>query len=136
MVAVQSDDDAVLCPSCSALIDAHARDCPECGERLTGDAIGDPGSEKGSRIERALFYLGLGLVVVGGPGIALGSWLHDVLSIPVGGNAFAVFGPLNRFVAAIGLVVLIVGIVVLIISIRLTRPVVDDDYDIGTPKRA
>jgi hypothetical protein len=136
LAAKESDGDTILCPSCSALVDSHARECPECGERLTGGAIGDPGAEKGSRLERILFYLGLGLVMVGGPGIAMGSWLHDVLSIPIGGDAFSVFGPLNRFVAIIGLVVLIVGIVVLIISIRLTRPVVDDDYDVGTPKRA
>ena len=64
------------------------------------------------------------------------SWLHDALSIPIGGNHFEVFGPVNKFAAATGLVILVVGIVLVLLSIRLAKPVLDDDYDVGTPKRA
>jgi len=67
-------------------------------------------------------------------GIALGSWLHDVLQIPVIGDAYATFGPLNRLFAALGLLVLLVGIVLLILSLRVVRPTFD--YDVGSPKKA
>src|SRR5439155_1305038 len=60
--------------------------------------------------EKFLFYTGIFLILLGGPGIALGSWLHDVMQIGVGEfRAFDVFGPSNRLVTAIGLIVLIVG---------------------------
>ncbi len=63
------------------------------------------------------------LILLGGPGIALGSWLHDVLRIGFGEfNAFDAFGSWNRLVTAIGLIVLIVGIVFLILSLRFSRP--------------
>ena len=126
-----------LCPSCSAIVVAGARECPECGESLVRENLVEvrPGGLMG-KMSALLFWVGLGLVVIGGPGLALGSWLHDALRINIGGTNFDYFGPLNRFVAAAGLIVLIVGIVLLIASIRFTRPVVDDDYDVGTPKGA
>jgi predicted nucleic acid-binding Zn ribbon protein len=124
-----------LCPSCSAILPAGAKVCPECGEVLTPEAV-EIKRGLGGRMSGLLFWSGLGLVIIGGPGLALGSWLHDVLAIPIGGNAFEVFGQFNRFVSATGLIVLIVGIVLLIVSIKFTRPVIDEDYDIGTPKRA
>jgi len=53
----------------------------------------------------------------------LGSWLHDVLRIPVEQyTAFDTFGAFNRLVTAVGLIVLIVGIVCLILSLRFSRP--------------
>jgi hypothetical protein len=84
-------------------------------------------AEEGDRTpgfrEKFLFYAGIFLILLGGPGIALGSWLHDVLSIPIGEyQAFDVFGPVNRLVTAVGLIVLIVGIVLLILSLRFARP--------------
>src|SRR5437867_6076958 len=73
--------------------------------------------------EKFLFYIGIFLILLGGPGIALGSWLHDMLRISVGEfTAFDAFGPWNRLVTAIGLIVLIVGIVCLILSLRFSRP--------------
>jgi hypothetical protein len=45
-------------------------------------------------------------------------------------RAFDVFGPWNRLVTAIGLIVLIVGIVFLILSLRFSRPSdVEKDLD-------
>lgn len=89
---------------------------------------------KPSKIEKLLFFGGLALVIAGGPGLAIGSWLHDVLRIPIGGSAFAVFGWLNRLVAALGLLVLLVGIVMLILSIRLVRPTFE--YDVGSVRES
>jgi len=105
-------------------------------EASTGaaDASGDKESadepKTGFR-EKFLFYTGIFLILLGGPGIALGSWLHDQLRISVAEfQAFDVFGPWNRLVTAIGLIVLIVGIVFLILSLRFSRPSdVEKDLD-------
>ena len=127
-----------LCPTCSAIVVVSAKECPECGEVFGADTFKEFLPERGSggRLERLLFWAGLGLVVVGGPGVALGSYLHDLLRIPIGGTNFESFGPINRFVAALGLIILIVGIVVLLISLRLSKPSFEDDYDVGAPKGA
>ena len=126
------------CPTCGAVVPADAAECPKCGEvfepavaDLQGlaDLKPDAPEPRGLR-GRVLFYAGIAMVLLGGPGIALGSWLHDVLAIPIGGHAFDVFGPVNKFVAAVGLVVLVVGIVFLILALRLSRPA-GEDYDVG-----
>ena len=129
------------CPSCGATVDKEATECPKCGEVF--EVSGVPEVEVESKVrgmlsggrERLLFYAGVLLVLAGGPGIAVGSWLHDLLRIPIGGNAFETFGWMNRAVAAVGLVVLIVGIVLLILSMRLGSTSIDDDYDIGVPRK-
>jgi hypothetical protein len=118
----------------------EATECPRCGELFEGfPGIDDPAASERSEPERSLdesqqngragfrekllFYMGIFLILLGGPGIALGSWLHDTLRIGIGEyQAFDVFGPWNRLVAAVGLIVLIVGIVFLILSLRLSRP--------------
>jgi len=129
------------CPTCKAVVPIDAVECPECGELFEQDTSteqpentalageetpeADPsadGTKTGFR-EKFLFYTGIFLILLGGPGIALGSWLHDTMRISVGEfNAFDVFGPWNRLVTAIGLIVLIVGIVFLILSLRFSRP--------------
>jgi hypothetical protein len=128
------------CPTCSAVVSIDATECPECGEqfepeaapeRSAGRGIGvdedtaddEETEEKSGFREKFLFYTGIFLILLGGPGIALGSWLHDLLRIPVQGyTAYDTFGPFNRLVTAIGLIVLIVGIVLLILSLRFSRP--------------
>ena len=50
-------------------------------------------------------------------------------------SAYEAFGWMNRGVAAVGLVVLIVGIVLLILSMRLGSTTIEDDYDIGVPRK-
>ncbi len=125
------------CPSCGNEVPLDAKECPNCGEIFSEDLLAaepEATEAKPSRLEKILFYGGLALVILGGPGIALGSWLHDVLRIPIGGDAYEAFGWLNRAFAAGGLVVLLVGIVLLILSIRLVRPTFD--YDVGAPKKA
>jgi predicted RNA-binding Zn-ribbon protein involved in translation (DUF1610 family) len=126
------------CPTCKAVVPYEATECPQCGElfeqddspRSTGEPIAagdsedeaEPEERHGFR-EKFLFYTGIFLILLGGPGIALGSWLHDELRISIYNyNAFDTFGPFNRLVTAIGLIVLIVGIVFLILSLRFSRP--------------
>src|SRR5712691_3574524 len=127
------------CPTCKAVVPIDAVECPECGELFEQEAstpqpenaglageetpAADPAADEtrtGFR-EKFLFYTGIFLILLGGPGIALGSWLHDTMRISVAEfNAFDVFGPWNRLVTAIGLIVLIVGI--LFLSLRFSRP--------------
>ncbi|MBI4416977.1 MAG: hypothetical protein HY557_08340 [Euryarchaeota archaeon] len=131
-----SVDQVGECPSCGAEVALDAKECPSCGEIFSTDVLAAPSEEeaKPSRIGKFLFYGGLVLILVGGPGIALGSWLHDALRIPIFGDAFEAFGWLNRLVAALGLLVLLVGIVLLIVSLRLERP--GFEYDVGEPRKA
>ena len=140
------------CPTCRAVVPIDAPECPQCGELFeTGspapevapapsehvEAVDDdvatedePETKTGFR-EKFLFYTGISLILLGGPGIALGSWLHDQFRISVGEfTAFDAFGPWNRLVTAIGLIVLIVGIVFLILSLRFSRPS-DVDRDLS-----
>lgn len=126
------------CPTCGSEIPLDANECPDCGEIFALEDMDlEPAGvvvEKGGRREKVLFYLGLILILVGGPGIALGSWLHDWLRIPFPSaeySAFDVFGPVNRFVAVLGLVVMIIGIVFLILSLRASKVVTEEDYEIG-----
>ncbi|HKZ90118.1 MAG TPA: zinc ribbon domain-containing protein [Thermoplasmata archaeon] len=131
------------CPSCGAEVSLEATECPRCGEMFSAETTEvevpakepeKPVAKKRGFREKILFYAGVALIFFGGPGIALGSWVHDVLRIPFQEfTAFEVFGSVNRLVSAVGLIVLIVGIVMLILSLRLTRAV-EPDYDVGTPK--
>jgi len=82
-----------------------------------------------------MFFMGLIFILLGGPGLALGSLLHDVLKIPIIGEAYDAFGWINRIVAAVGLIILILGVVFLILSARIGVRSGEDEYDIGTPRR-
>ena len=128
------------CPTCKAIVPLDATECPQCGELFDSEATTDESLATGRRAEveassdasdgaktgfreKFLFYSGIFLILLGGPGIAMGSWLHDEWRISIAEfTAFDVFGPWNRLVTAIGLVVLIVGIVFLILSLRFSRP--------------
>jgi endogenous inhibitor of DNA gyrase (YacG/DUF329 family) len=134
-----SQDTLAECPTCRAVVPMDATECPKCGEQFEQETVSESrptlsadgevsedvpsdGTKTGFR-EKFLFYAGIFLILLGGPGIALGSWLHDVFRISVAEfNAFDAFGPWNRLVTAIGLIVLIVGIVFLILSLRFSRP--------------
>src|SRR2546426_709775 len=90
------------CPTCKAVVPIDAPECPQCGELFetetpTGSSVAlspaataevaddDEGSERKTGFrEKFLFYAGIFLILLGGPGIALGSWLHDELRISVG----------------------------------------------------
>ncbi len=116
------------CPICHTPIPAEATECPRCGEAIRESTVelaeeATPSAAVPSFREKFLYYAGIALILLGGPGIALGSWLHDVLRISyLNYNSFDVFGPVNRLVLAVGLIVMIVGVVFLVLSLRLSRP--------------
>ena len=76
-----------------------------------------------------LFYIGLILVIMGGPGIALGSWLHDLLKIPFpsGYDNWESFGWVNRMASAAGIIVLLAGMLALALSITRVRSDQEED---------
>src|SRR2546427_12267077 len=79
------------CPSCGASVAKEATECPKCGEIFEASALqvdASEASKTSGRRERLLFYAGVLLVLAGGPCIAVGSWLPDLLRIPLGGRAF------------------------------------------------
>ncbi len=115
------------CPICGAAVPGDATECPQCGEAFEPwedptQPIVSPGKVPRPR-DQLLHNAGIALILLGGPGIALGSWVHDVLRISfLNYNSFDVFGPMNRMVLAVGLIVTIAGVALLILSPRLTRP--------------
>jgi hypothetical protein len=68
--------------------------------------------------DRFLFYFGLVLFLIGGPGMAVGTFAHDSLRVPVGGVAYDAFGWVNQTFLVVGAVVLVIGLVFLIIGLR------------------
>jgi hypothetical protein len=139
VVAIPPEAEQVAeCPSCGAQVAVDAKECPRCGEIFSEDLLeGEVPVEeeaKPSRVEKLLFFGGILMVLAGGPGLSLGSWLHDALRIPIGGEAYDAFGWVNRITAGVGLVVLLVGIVLLILSLRMVRP--GYEYDTGVPRKA
>ena len=126
------------CPICHATLPPEAAECPRCGESFaevptTADEfVGSAARVPGFR-EKFLYYAGIALILLGGPGLALGSWLHDVLRISfMNYNSFDVIGPVNRHVLGHGLNVMIVGVVFLILSLRLSRPA---EYDMDESRQ-
>jgi cation transport ATPase len=68
--------------------------------------------------DRILFYTGIFLIMLGGPGLAFGSWLHDVLSIPIIGEKYIEFGWINVMFAIAGVVAVVIGFLMLVLSLR------------------
>jgi hypothetical protein len=68
--------------------------------------------------DRILFFTGLVLSLLGGPGLLIGTVAHDFLRVPVIGNAYDAFGWVNQTFLGVGLVLLVVGIVFLILGLR------------------
>ena len=114
-----------ICPMCGTDLPVDAIECSECGEPFSPEAFEyNPEKEKRQKVNKRLFWGGVILVFLGGPGIAFFSWLHDLLKInfPAGYNAWTVFGWVNKLVATVGIVILVIGIVLLILSIIRERP--------------
>jgi len=74
-------------------------------------------TERVSR-DRKLFYTGAVLIFLGGPIIALSSWLHDWFRVPMIGYAYDAFGWINVYFAVVGFIMLFVGLAFFIISLR------------------
>lgn len=70
------------------------------------------------RRDRRLFFVGILLAALGGPGLVIGSLLHDLLRVPFVGQTYEAFGPLNVLAASIGGVLLVGGLVAIGVSLR------------------
>lgn len=68
--------------------------------------------------DRILFYAGLVLIVLGALDFTLGSYLHDLLHVPIIGEAYTIFGPINVQFALVGMVLFLIGLVLLGLSLR------------------
>jgi len=126
----QSSEDLIVCPMCGTDVSKDAIECPICGEPFSPEAIleSEKSMEKANKGSKLLFWLGLILVIIGGPGVALGSWLHDFLNISIAGyDNFESFGWANRLVSIVGIIILVVGIVFLILSLsKMEKEVLED----------
>ena len=111
-----SEDDVTSmgkCPVCGAKIPLDATVCPECGEEFD--------MEDGTTREKSRLLIIGGIIValIGGPGLALGSYIHDIMQIDIAGyDNFYSFGWANRFVATAGIIITIVGLLMIIIGLR------------------
>ena len=120
-------DKVISCPMCSESAPADAIECPNCEEPFSPEVFDSEViiEEKNSKW---LFWSGLILVIIGGPGIALGSWLHDLLQIPIADyDNFDTFGWVNRMVSSVGIIILVVGIIMLILSLPKLRSGVEEE---------
>ncbi len=147
----ENEEPQALCPTCNATIPLDAAECPSCGELFAEEAAESAVSEAtvaeaappeaitpeeveevvtAGKREKILFYMSIVLILLGGPGIAMGSWLHDILRIPLIGETYEAFGWINKMFASAGLLILIVGIILLILSLRRTTVVVEE-YDLS-----
>ncbi|MCK5309287.1 MAG: zinc ribbon domain-containing protein [Thermoplasmata archaeon] len=119
-------DEATTCPMCGEPVPANAIECPNCEEPFSPEAFEIIESDE--KKSKFLFWLGLILVLVGGPGIALGSWLHDLLKVPIATyDNFDSFGWVNQLVSTVGIIILVIGIIMLILSLPKLRP--DDEEE-------
>ena len=111
---------SMQCPMCGSAVPPEAVECPSCSEPLSPEAFEVRGQM--SKKSKLLFYSGVLLVLIGGPGVALGSWLHDILKIPIGTYDSWEWGWVNSLVAAVGIVILVIGIILLILSLPRSEP--------------
>ena len=111
-----SEDDVTnmgKCPICGAEIPLDATVCPECGEEFNLE------EETVREKSKILIVGGIILSLIGGPGLALGSYIHDIMQIDIAGyDNFYTFGWANRFVATAGIIITIVGLLMIIIGFR------------------
>jgi hypothetical protein len=106
-----------VCPMCGASVPEEAIECLNCGEPFSPEAFESRETEEEKK-SKWLFWFGLTLALIGGPGVALGSYLHDLLQIPIADyDNFDSFGWANQLVAVVGIVILVIGIILLILSL-------------------
>jgi uncharacterized membrane protein YcjF (UPF0283 family) len=115
--AKDEDSPTMVCPMCGTAVLEEAIECPSCGEPFSPEAF-ELKEATENRKSKMLFYSGVILVLVGGPGVAFGSWLHDWLKVPIGTyDNFDSFGWVNRLFATVGIIILVIGIILLILSL-------------------
>jgi len=79
-------------------------------ERLQGKTHDAPAGARRRWGKRPTFYAGILLVSVGGSGLLLGSFFHDILRVPVIGDRYEAFGWLNAAAALTGSLVVALGL--------------------------
>lgn len=120
-------DNVINCPMCGESVPADAIECPNCEEPFSPEAF-EVVASKEEKSSKWLFWTGIILVLVGGPGVALGSWLHDLLQIPISDyDNFDSFGWANQLVSSVGIIILVIGIILLILSLPKLHP--DDESE-------
>jgi uncharacterized membrane protein YcjF (UPF0283 family) len=125
------DESLTVCPMCGTNVPNELDECPKCGEPFTPEAL-NSSLEKEEKGSKWLFLTGVILVLIGGPGVALGSWLHDLLRISIAGyDNFDSFGWANRLVSVVGIIILVVGIILLILSLPKLRKTDPEDEEIS-----
>ena len=130
------NDVVTACPMCGAKVPEGAAECPNCEEPFTPEAF-EATLEKEEKGSKWMFWTGLILVIIGGPGVALGSWLHDLLNISIANyDNFDSFGWANRLVASVGMIILVVGIIMLILSLpKLSKDSTGDEDSVKNRKK-
>lgn len=68
-----------------------------------------------------MFYAGLAMVIVGGPGLIFAAIAHDPFGVPLVGTAYGVFGPLHFPYIVAGAILVFIGLVTLRTALR-SRP--------------
>lgn len=122
------------CPTCGKGIYSNQERCPHCGENfllvLDGEEVifdrpVERYVDKPTLLQRILFWSGLLSVVIGGPGMLLFSFGHNVLNVPSrwGGSDVCTtcYGPIDRMFSSIGLVLLVLGILFILLSLRTRK---------------
>ncbi len=85
-----------------------------------GPARGRTPSIQRSRWRRVVYYVGVFYVTIGGAGLVLGSFLHDLFRVPLFGESYAAFGRLNVGAVLIGMILLGVGFAAMAVGMRRT----------------
>jgi len=67
------------------------------------------------------FWVGLIFILVGNVGIALGSYIHNVLQWP--GDIYLGYGMVDRFIGAVGIILFILGLMLFALSFKREREI-------------
>jgi len=67
-----------------------------------------------------VYYVGVFYVTIGGAGLVLGSFLHDLFRVPLFGESYTAFGRLNVGAVFIGMVLLGVGFAAMAVGMHRT----------------
>jgi len=70
------------------------------------------------RRDRILFHTGIVLLVLGGPGFLVATFAHDLLRIPLIGDAYDGFGWINVTFLALGVVCMAIGAALAALGLR------------------
>ena len=127
-----------ICPECTSpeKIDEAIDGCPICGSKNfiveSGDLVScaDCGNvyirkEYGGAEQswKWKFWVGLVFIVVGDIGVALGSYVHNVMGWSPLGNMYLGYGWMDQLVGIIGIVLFVLGLVLFAWSFKRDREV-------------